>query len=304
MSSSLSFDAALTFKQQLTASQARCESALDRALQHLNISDDYLSQAMAYSLFNGGKRVRPFLVQATAYALGVDDARVDIAMAAVEMVHSYSLVHDDLPAMDDDDLRRGQPTCHIKFNEATAILAGDALLTGAFEVLSDMPADFSIEQRLQLIRLLSKGAGASGMVAGQAIDLASVDKAVDLAHLENMHNHKTGALILMSVLMGAHCGNPDESTLQQLTVYANAIGLAFQVHDDILDIESDTSVLGKQQGADVALNKPTYPALLGLDGAKQKAQELCQQALTALENIDGDTTALADLADYIITRDH
>ena len=206
--------------------------------------------------------------------------------------------------MDDDDLRRGQPTCHIKFNEATAILAGDALLTGAFEILADMPADFSITQRLQLIRLLSQGSGASGMVAGQAIDLASVGKEVDLAHLERMHAHKTGALIRISVLMGAYCGNPDEETLKHLTTYANAIGLAFQVQDDILDIESDTATLGKQQGADVALNKPTYPALLGLEGAKEKAKQLHKQALEALKNLSGDTSALAQLADYIITRDH
>lgn len=298
----------MSFKQQLQSSQLRCEEALNTALKQLNISDEYLADAMAYSLFNGGKRVRPFLVQATAQALGINDARVDIAMAAIEMVHSYSLVHDDLPAMDDDDLRRGQPTCHIKFNEATAILAGDALLTGAFEILADMPADFSIKQRLQLIRLLSQGSGASGMVAGQAIDLASVGKEVgkeiDLAHLERMHGYKTGALIRISVLMGAHCGEPDAETLKHLTTYANAIGLAFQVQDDILDIESDTATLGKQQGADLALNKPTYPALLGLTGAKEKAQQLHQQALLALEELSGDTSALAQLADYIITRDH
>jgi geranylgeranyl pyrophosphate synthase len=293
-----------TFKQQLLASQQRCEDALNDALKHLNISDPYLADAMSYSLFNGGKRVRPFLVQATAQALGIDDTRVDTAMAAVEMVHSYSLVHDDLPAMDDDALRRGQPTCHIQFNEATAILAGDALLTGAFEVLVDMPAGFSIAQRLKLVSLLSQGAGAAGMVAGQAIDLASVGKNLDLAHLERMHDHKTGALIRMSVLMGAHCGEPDEPTLAQLTVYANAIGLAFQVQDDILDIESDTATLGKQQGADVALNKPTYPALLGLEGAKDKARQLHQLAVGALQNLSGDTRALEQLADYIISRDH
>jgi farnesyl diphosphate synthase/geranylgeranyl diphosphate synthase type II len=206
--------------------------------------------------------------------------------------------------MDDDDLRRGQPTCHIKFNEATAILAGDALLTGAFEILVDMPADFSMAQRLKLIRLLSQGSGASGMVAGQAIDLASVGKEVDLAHLERMHAHKTGALIRISVLMGAFCGDPDSESLKHLTAYANAIGLAFQVQDDILDIESDTETLGKQQGADVALNKPTYPALLGLEGAKEKAKQLHQLALNALTNLSGDTSALAQLADYIITRDH
>ena len=293
-----------TFKQQLLTSQKRCENALNKAIKHLNISDPYLADAMVYSLLNGGKRVRPFLVQATAQAMGVDDERVDIAMAAIEMVHSYSLVHDDLPAMDDDALRRGQPTCHIKFNEATAILAGDALLTGAFEILTDMPAEFTIAQRLKLVSLLSQGAGASGMVAGQAIDLASVGKDVDLSHLERMHAHKTGALIRISVLMGAICGDPDADTLQHLTTYANAIGLAFQVQDDILDIESDTATLGKQQGADVALNKPTYPALLGLEGAKDKAEQLRQQALEALRNLSGDTSALEQLAEYIITRDH
>jgi len=293
-----------TFKQQLLTSQERCGNALNKAIKHLNISDPYLADAMVYSLLNGGKRVRPFLVQATAQAMGVDDERVDIAMAAIEMVHSYSLVHDDLPAMDDDALRRGQPTCHIKFNEATAILAGDALLTGAFEILVDMPAEFTIAQRLKLVSLLSQGAGASGMVAGQAIDLASVGKDVDLTHLERMHAHKTGALIRISVLMGAICGDPDADTLQHLTTYANAIGLAFQVQDDILDIESDTATLGKQQGADVALNKPTYPALLGLEGAKDKAEQLRQQALEALRNLSGDTSALEQLAEYIITRDH
>jgi geranylgeranyl pyrophosphate synthase len=293
-----------TFKQQLLASQQRCEEALTGALDHLSISDPYLADAMAYSLFNGGKRIRPFLIQATAQAVGVDDARVDIAMAAIEMVHSYSLVHDDLPAMDDDDLRRGQPTCHIKFNEATAILAGDALLTGGFEILADMPANFSDSQRLKLISLLSKGSGASGMVAGQAIDLASVGKDVDIAHLERMHGYKTGALIRTSVLIGAHCGQPNTEVLEQLTVYANAIGLAFQVQDDILDIEGDTETLGKQQGADIALNKPTYPALLGLAGAKEKAAQLHQLALKALDKLPGDTSALAQLADYIITRDH
>lgn len=293
-----------TFKQQLLTSQKRCENALNNAIKHLNISDPYLADAMVYSLLNGGKRVRPFLVQATAQAMGIDDERVDVAMAAIEMVHSYSLVHDDLPAMDDDALRRGQPTCHIKFNEATAILAGDALLTGAFEILTDMPAEFTIAQRLKLVSLLSQGAGASGMVAGQAIDLASVGKDVDLSHLERMHAHKTGALIRISVLMGAVCGDPDADTLQHLTTYANAIGLAFQVQDDILDIESDTVTLGKQQGADVALNKPTYPALLGLEGAKDKAEQLRQQALEALKNLSGDTSALEQLAEYIITRDH
>jgi len=294
----------MSFKQQLAEVQQQTESGLQRALAFIDCPDPELADAMAYSLFNGGKRVRPFLVQAAAKAVGAAEQSTAVAMAAVEMVHSYSLVHDDLPAMDDDDLRRGQPTCHIKFNEATAILAGDALLTNAFEVLADMPAPLTAGQRLQLIRLLSKGAGAAGMVAGQAIDLASGGKQVDLEHLERMHGCKTGALIRISVLMGAHCGEPDESTLTALAEYADAIGLAFQVQDDILDVEGDTATLGKQQGADEALNKPTYPALLGLDGAKQKAQLLHQQALSALQKVSGDTSDLAALADYIIARDH
>ena len=291
-------------KQRLQAAQLRADQSLERALDFINCPDQRLADAMAYSLFNGGKRVRPFLVQAAAKAVGAQSDGIDVAMAAVEMVHSYSLVHDDLPAMDDDDLRRGQPTCHIKFDEATAILAGDALLTNAFGLLADMPSQLTVPQRLKQISLLSQGAGAAGMVAGQAIDLASVGKAVDLHHLQRMHGYKTGALIRVAVLMGAHCGEPDEQTLQALTDYANAIGLAFQVQDDILDVEGDTATLGKQQGADEALNKPTYPALLGLAEAKEKARLLHQQALQALQPVSGDCSDLIELADYIIARDH
>ena len=302
----------MSFKRQLDQVQARTATALRAALAQLNIADQRLADAMAYSLFNGGKRVRPFLVQAAAEAVAasseIDSARLEASMAAIEMVHSYSLVHDDLPAMDDDDLRRGQPTCHIQFDEATAILAGDALLTGAFEVLASTPCAATAAQRLQQIQLLAQGSGACGMVAGQAIDLASVGKDVDVEHLQRMHNHKTGALIRIAVLMGAHCGQPSTQptaqTLQHLNAYADAIGLAFQVQDDILDIESDTATLGKTQGADEALNKPTYPALLGLKGAKQKAQQLHQQALTALDPLPGDTQGLKLLADYIVERDY
>ena len=294
----------MEFKQQLAEVQQTTEKAMEDALSFLEIKDERLAEAMAYSLFNGGKRVRPFLVQAAAKAVSADMSDVPMVMSAVEMVHSYSLVHDDLPAMDDDDLRRGQPTCHIQFDEACAILAGDASLTAAFELLSRMPASLSAQQRLTLIGLLGQGSGAGGMVAGQAIDLNSVGKAVDLEHLERMHGYKTGALIRVSALMGAHCGDPSADDIQALTNYANAMGLAFQIQDDILDVEGDTETLGKQQGADEALNKPTYPALLGLQGAKDKAKLLHKQALDALQTLPGDCSDLISLADYIIARDH
>lgn len=293
----------MNFSDQLSSIHQQADEALKSALNFLNVSDKKLADAMEYSLFNGGKRVRPLLVRGAAEALGYK-GDVSVAMAAVEMIHSYSLVHDDLPAMDDDDLRRGKPTCHIAFDEATAILAGDALLTGAFEVLAEQSADLNAQQRLAMINELSKGAGASGMVAGQAIDLAAVGKQVDLGYLENMHVHKTGALIRSSVLLGAYFAQAEQQQLAALKAYSHAVGLAFQVQDDILDIEGDTAVLGKQQGADIALNKPTYPALLGLDGAKQKMHELHQLAVQQLEQLSGDTGLLKNLADYIVARDH
>ena len=291
-------------RDQLAQAQQRVEAQLLKALAGLNLADDRLADAMKYGLLNGGKRLRPFLAYATAQALNGTWQQADAAACALEMVHSYSLVHDDLPAMDDDDLRRGKPTCHIAFDEATAILAGDGLLTAAFEVLADSPLPDG--QRLQLIRLLSKAAGGAGMVAGQAIDLNHVGQSMTLAQLENMHRHKTGALIRVAVEMGAYSVQEaiEADVLAALRQYAEAIGLAFQVQDDILDIESDTATLGKTQGADLALNKPTYPALLGLDGAKQKAQELVAEAQQALQVLPGDTSVLAALADYIIQRDH
>jgi len=289
----------------LQSAQQRVEDQLQQKIAALNIADARLTEAMTYGVLNGGKRLRPFLVYATAEALGGSAEQADCAAVALEMVHSYSLVHDDLPAMDDDDLRRGKPTCHIAFDEATAILAGDGLLTSAFEVLASAPHQ-NDAQRLTLIRLLANSAGGAGMVAGQSIDLDHVGQSMTLAELENMHRHKTGALIRAAVLMGAACA-PSEvtsATLQALTRYADAIGLAFQVWDDILDIEGDTSVLGKHQGADLALNKPTYPALLGLEGAHEKARDLVAEACQALDEVSGDTSALAELAGYIITRDH
>lgn len=262
-----------------------------------------LQDAMSYSMLNGGKRVRPMLVYAAAQAVGASMVHADIAAAAVEMIHAYSLVHDDLPAMDDDDLRRGKPTCHIQFDEATAILAGDALQTQAFQILSAPIDGLTAQQQLTLVNTLAQASGAFGMAGGQSLDLEAVNQTVDLTYLENMHNHKTGALILASVLMGAHCGSAlSKDTLTALTTYARAIGLAFQVQDDILDVVSDTQTLGKTQGADAANNKPTYVSLLGLEGAKQKAHELHKAALDAIEPLGDKAGPLAHIANYIIER--
>jgi len=290
-------------EQQVQQVQERLQQRLEDALNALNVADDRLAAAMRHGLLNGGKRVRPFLAYAAAEALGADRSQVDPVAVAMEMIHSYSLVHDDLPAMDDDDLRRGQPTCHIAFDEATAILAGDALQTAAFEHLAAADC-YQPAQALALVTLLARGAGAAGMVAGQCIDLNHVGKQMTLEQLENMHRHKTGALIRMSVLMGATAAHYPLSPAVEtaLSQYADAIGLAFQVQDDILDIEADTATLGKTQGADEALNKPTYPALLGLEGARQKAADLCRQAHQALESVPGDTRSLQQLADYIVNR--
>ncbi len=285
--------------------QQRITRITPEYLQQLDIADPRLSEAMHYALMNGGKRLRPFLVYATCRMLGGSTEQADAAALALEMVHSYSLVHDDLPAMDDDDLRRGKPTCHIAFDEPTAILAGDALLTAAFELLV-AAGPLQPAQQLQLVQILSRAAGAAGMVAGQSIDLSHVGKQMTLDQLSNMHRHKTGALIRAAVQMGAVCALPegDTATETALDEYATAIGLAFQVQDDLLDIEGDTATLGKTQGADIELNKPTYPALLGLEGARAEAKSLIARAHQALDTLQADTTQLAELADYIIARDH
>lgn len=282
-----------------------CRQRVDRALDIYfpqNADPTKLRTAMRYSLFNGGKRVRPTLAYAAALAIkpDIDLPRIDPVACALECLHSYSLVHDDLPAMDDDDLRRGKPTCHIAFNEATAILAGDGLQTLAFEVL--LGIDAPAEVKVQLLKCLAQASGADGMVLGQAIDLAAVDQQLSLSQLETMHRYKTGALIRASVAMGALAANASQAQLEALDVYAAAIGLAFQVQDDILDVTVDTETLGKQQGADIARNKPTYVSLLGLETAKSKATELHQQALKALAIFDASADRLRELADYIIHR--
>lgn len=268
-----------------------------------------LQEAMRYSLLNGGKRVRPILVYAAAQAISqhsdVDNETaqtLDQIACSVEMIHSYSLIHDDLPAMDDDDLRRGAPTCHRAFDEATAILAGDALQARAFELLTEVNCSAQIQ--IKLLQTLSRASGAQGMVGGQAIDLAAVNQQIDMTHLETIHHLKTGALIRAAVAMGGIFSLATEQQMTSLDTYAQAIGLSFQVQDDILDIESDTTTLGKQQGSDIALNKPTYPALLGMDGAKQKALDLHQEALDALSNFSCTADRLRELSAYIIARKH
>ena len=261
-----------------------------------------LLEAMRYSLLNGGKRIRPLLLLATIDATGGDPKSGLPAAAAVEMIHAYSLIHDDLPAMDDDDLRRGKPTCHIIFGEANAILAGDALQTMAFEILANTES-YTPAQRLQLIRLLAKASGTAGMVAGQAIDLSVVGKEVDLDFLRSMHRLKTGALLEASILMGAACNQTkDNNVLTALRQYAQATGLAFQIRDDIMDVEGDTVTLGKTQGKDAASNKPTYTSLLGLSGAKAKAEELHTAAIAALTRVSLQNSILSEFATMIIVR--
>ena len=292
----------------IEAYQKHCQARVDHALQPLLQAPrpelQGLYEAMRYSVMNGGKRVRPLLAYAACQALQGEQGRADGAACAVELIHAYSLVHDDLPAMDDDDLRRGQPTTHKAFDEASAILAGDGLQSLAFEVLADParnPQD--ADTRLRMVSLLSAAAGPAGMVGGQAIDLGSVGVQLDQRALETMHRHKTGALIEASVLLGALAsGRASDASLQALLQYARAIGLAFQVQDDILDVESDTATLGKTQGKDEANHKPTYPSLLGLDAAKAYAGELRDQAITALRELGEPAEPLRQLAHYIVER--
>ena len=286
--------------------QSRVERALDHWLPGAALHPTRLHEAMRYTVLGGGKRVRPILVYATGTALGISMDALDGPACAVELIHAYSLIHDDLPAMDNDDLRRGKPTCHRAFDEAAAILAGDALHTLAFYILSHDPAlQAPAKARLAMIETLALASGSRGMVGGQAIDLAAVGRALDIAELENMHIHKTGALIRAAVRLAALAAPElDHDTLHQLDHYAKCVGLAFQIRDDILDIEGDVATLGKRQGADLALNKPTYPALLGLDEAKNRARQLHEEALASLASLDERAEPLRGLSHYIVDRRH
>lgn len=283
-------------------SQQRVERAMSQWLPEQD--GCRLTEAMRYSLFNGGKRFRPALVYATAAALGHDGAGADAAACAVEIIHSYSLVHDDLPAMDDDDLRRGKPTTHRAFDEATAILAGDALQTMAFRVLATCP-DLLVtpQRRLQMIALLADASGTRGMAAGQMADIEAEGKRIDIAALERLHRLKTGRLIEASVELGAlAAGCVQAETFSMLQRWAEPVGLAFQVQDDILDVIGEEAAIGKRRGADEARAKSTYPALLGLDGARTRAGELRRQAHTALAGFPGDASLLHALADFVVDR--
>ena len=296
----------MDFPQQLQACVEQANEALRRFIAPQPFQNTPLVDAMQYGALLGGKRLRPFLVYATGDMFGVSRATLDAPAAAVECIHAYSLMHDDLPAMDDDDLRRGQPTCHIKFGEANAILAGDALQTLAFSILSDAPMpEVADRNRLAMISELAQASGIAGMCGGQALDLEAEGRRISLAELEQVHRHKTGALIECAVTLGALCkADVAPATLAALQTYAAAIGLAFQVQDDILDITGDTATLGKPQGSDLAQEKSTYPALLGLDPARELARELHDKALTALQSLPYNTDILEAFADYIIERTH
>ncbi len=297
----------MNFNDHLSAVQQRVTKILTKLIEDNPSPDSQLCQAIRYSLLSGGKRLRPFLVYTTGAMLGLDAKQLDIPAAALECIHCYSLIHDDLPAMDNDDLRRGQPTCHIAFDEATAILVGDALQTLAFDLLASSPIpNLSAQCRLDIIAELAKSSGHLGMCAGQSQDLQAEGKSITLSQLEVIHQQKTGALIRASVRIAARCGGPKAITLLPLLdQYAEAIGLAFQVQDDILDVIGDCTITGKQQGADSVLSKSTYPSLLGLEGAQNKATQLHHQAIHALQqlNVQGfNTEILEALASYIIKR--
>ncbi len=294
----------MEFKSLLKQYQQRAETTLDHWLPNSEEAPGHLHAAMRYASLNGGKRVRPVLVYASGSALGVPLEQLDGPASAVELVHAYSLVHDDLPAMDDDDLRRGKPTCHKAFDEATAILAGDALQCLAFEVLTNDPAmKVAAEQRLAMVAELAHASGSRGMAGGQAIDIAAEGTLLTLEQLQTMHRYKTGALIRAAVRLGALSATeitPDQRS--GLDRYAEAVGLAFQIRDDILDVVADTETLGKPQGSDQAKEKPTYTSLLGLDGAREKALALHLEALDGLTVFGTEAEPLRQLSSYIVER--
>jgi farnesyl diphosphate synthase len=290
--------------EALTSYQKRNNEQLDHWLNRLPNQDLALIEAMRYGLLLGGKRARPYLVYITGQMLGCSIEDIDTPASAVECIHAYSLIHDDLPAMDDDELRRGKPTCHIKFDEATAILTGDALQTLAFTILAEgtLSAEGEVN-RIKMVQVLAEASGAQGMCLGQALDLGAENRLISLQDLETIHRNKTGALMRCAIRLGAlAAGEKGLQVLPQLDKYADAVGLAFQVQDDILDVIGDTETLGKPQGSDQQLNKSTYPALLGLDGAINKAQTLLQEALQALEAIPYNTECLEEFARYVIER--
>ncbi|HEX6005676.1 MAG TPA: farnesyl diphosphate synthase [Burkholderiales bacterium] len=296
-------DSAADFQGWVHARQSRIESTLQQILPAVDIAPQRLHQAMRYAVLEGGKRVRPLLAFAAGEIAQADIERVALAAAAVELIHAYSLVHDDLPCMDDDVLRRGRPTCHVEYDEATALLAGDALQSLAFQIMSEYRLADDPAHQLEMVKLLAAAAGSRGMAGGQAIDLDSVGKTLSVPELEFMHIHKTGALIRAATLLGMRCGAAlDAQEVGRIDLYAKSIGLAFQVVDDVLDAESTTATLGKTAGKDARQNKPTYVTTLGLTRAKAFATELRQQALGALEPFADRARRLRELADFIVLR--
>ena len=304
-SSSPAAGPAAQLSPELIAWSARADAVLARVLPSSSQPPEDLHGAMRYAVLGGGKRLRPILVYATGNALGAVPERLDAPAAAVEIIHAYSLVHDDLPAMDDDDLRRGRPTCHVAFGEATAILAGDALQALAFGVLAgDSTLADAPVLLVEMLRVLAGACGSHGMAGGQALDLAAVGRVLDAAELERMHIHKTGALIRASVRLGALAtGCRDEGTLAALETYGHCIGLAFQIRDDILDVEGSSATLGKTAGKDAADAKPTYPSILGMQGSRDRLAELTQAAIDSIQPLGAKMHELIALAHYVAERD-
>ncbi|MGI2021948.1 (2E,6E)-farnesyl diphosphate synthase [Shewanella glacialipiscicola] len=282
--------------------QQRVDHQLKQRFSMLEDIAPQLKAAMAYGALLGGKRIRPFLVYSIGRMFSVELDKLDACAAAIECIHAYSLIHDDLPAMDNDELRRGQPTVHIAFDEATAILAGDALQTLAFEIITEAVPGISSEQHIAMVRVLAKASGYRGMCGGQAIDLASTNKNIDINELTKLHNMKTGALISCAVELALIAANAPKAHYTAMMDFAHAIGLAFQVQDDILDIIATTEELGKPQGSDTESNKSTFPQLLGLQGAQDTAKKLVQEALSVLAKLPYNSQLIADFARYIIER--
>jgi geranylgeranyl pyrophosphate synthase len=294
------------FGKMLEGWRMRCEARLESQLSDHDPATARLHAAMRYSALGGGKRLRPILVYCTGTALGAPAEALDAAAVAVELLHVYSLVHDDLPAMDDDDLRRGRPTCHKAFDEGTAVLVGDALQALAFEVLAGGHASrLPPAARLQQMQVLARAIGTAGMAGGQAIDLAAVGQTIQASELEVMHRRKTGALIRASVLLGAiGAGATAGAQFESLSTYGAELGLAFQIQDDVLDVLGETATLGKVTGADAARGKPTYPSILGLEQSQHLARRHCDHAIAALSGLGKAAEPLAQLADYVVNRSH
>ena len=283
--------------------QARIESFLDSRLPAISCVPLRLHKAMRYSVLGAGKRVRPLLSFAAGELAFADVERVTIVAAAVELIHAYSLVHDDLPCMDDDVLRRGKPTCHIEYDEATALLTGDSLQALAFELLAEKPLTDVPERQLEIIARLASASGSLGMAGGQAFDLDSVGRTLNLSELEFMHAHKTGALIRAAVVLGARCSSHlNNDQLDKLDHFAKCIGLAFQVVDDLLDIEANTATLGKTAGKDAENNKPTYVSILGIGQARELAEKLQHEAYETLDNFGEGALRLRQVTNFIIER--